>query len=88
VKREILPLLSGDHRAARAEIPLSMGTTPAKEATKEQIEKIRKDIEAKITLPIAATAPEQKQNENLEIDDDMRILIAARDRCEARKNCG
>ena len=79
VKREILPLLSGEHRAARAEIPLSTGTAPAKETvTKEQIEKIRKDIEEKITLPIAAsaTAPAQKQNENLlENDDDMRILV-------------
>jgi hypothetical protein len=92
VKREILPLLSGDNRAARGEIPLSTGTALAKEAiTKDQIEKIRKDIEAKITLPIAApaTAPAQKQNENLlENDDDMRILIAARNRCAARKNCG
>jgi hypothetical protein len=88
VKREILPLLFGDHRAARAEIPSPTGTAPAKEPiTKQQIEKIRKEIEAKITLPIAAPPP--KQNEKLlEIDDDMRILIAARDRCAVRKNCG
>ena len=88
VKREILPLLfPGGYRSARAEIPSPTVTAPVQEPiTKDQIKKIRKEIEAKITLPIAAP----KQNENLlelEIDDDMRILIAARDRCR-RKNCG
>jgi len=93
VKREILPLLSGDHRAARAEIPSSTGTAPVKaitertQPTKDQIEKIRKEIEKKMSLPAAAPKRVEKNENLLEIDDDMKILIAARERCR-RKNCG
>jgi len=93
VKREILPLLSGDHRAARADIPSSTGTAPVKaitertQPTKDQIEKIRKEIEKKMSLPAAAPKRVEKNENLLEIDNDMKILIAARERCR-RKNCG
>jgi len=65
----------------------SMMVYPPGQPTKDQIEKIRKEIEKKMSLPAAAPKRVEKNENLLEIDNDMKILIAARERCR-RKNCG
>jgi hypothetical protein len=92
IRREILPFLTGKsqtvetHGAGSEEIPLEgHGARQGDIPQIEEIKKIRNELEKKMSLPITIKPAKEKKQTVLENDNDMKILIAARERCLSRR---
>jgi hypothetical protein len=93
VRREILPLLlgRGGPEPTAAPIVEAFEELPTDNPTAEDIRAARVALEKALSLPMPSSSPEPKQEPAAypEIDrgdPEMRLLLAARDRCRARVN--
>lgn len=91
MRREILPVLLGNHRVPVlpdhiGQVPGS-SNLPVTRPTPEQVRELRRSLEARCSVP--ETDRPKPEYPSIDADDeDMRLLIAARDSCRRRKNAG
>lgn len=91
MRREILPALLGNQRdpVLPDHIERNHGSDnlPVTRPTPEQVRELRRSLEARCSVP-ETDRPKPEYPEIDADDEEMRLLIAARDDCRRRKNAG